>query len=170
MIETPRLLLRPHRLDDFDAFASMWQEPAVVQYISGKPSTIQQSWMRLLGYAGHWALLGYGYWAIEERASGAFIGEVGFADYHREMDGAPDGPEIGWVLAPHAHNKGYATEAVTAALGWARDSLQRFPATWCMIVPENEASVRVAEKCGLRERGRSSYAGSTVALFERPLR
>lgn len=168
-IETARLRLRLHRLDDFDALAAMWEDPLVVRYISGKPSTREQSWARLMRYSGHWTLLGYGYWAVEERETGKFVGEVGFADYKRDMPSAFEGPEIGWMFASHAHGKGYATEAVRAAIEWAQESLSGAGTMWCMIVPENAASLRVAEKCGLRPAGESSYAGTPVMLYERPL-
>src|ERR1700736_1329189 len=108
-IETARLLLRAHRPADFAARVAMWTDPVVTRFIGGKPSTEQQTWARLLNYAGHWALLGFGYWAIEEKASGAFIGELGFADFKREIDPAMrDVPELGWTLASAAHGRGYA--------------------------------------------------------------
>jgi len=73
----------------------------------------------LLRYAGHWALLGYGYWVAEEKSTGAFVGELGFADYKRDLQPAlPEVPEAGWVLMPWAHGKGYATEAVRAIALW----------------------------------------------------
>ena len=64
VLETERLILRAHRLDDFPAFAAMWAEPLTVRYISGKPSTENQSWMRLLTFSGLWPLLGFGIWAV----------------------------------------------------------------------------------------------------------
>ena len=71
----------------------MWADPAVTRFIGGKPSTVEESWTRLLRHAGHWNLLGFGYWAIEEKESGRFIGQAGFA-YHQRVSGLP---EIGWV-------------------------------------------------------------------------
>jgi RimJ/RimL family protein N-acetyltransferase len=56
MIETPRLRMRLHRLDDFDDFAAMWADAQVVEHITGTPSTREQTWARLLRYAGHWAM------------------------------------------------------------------------------------------------------------------
>ena len=67
----------------------------------------------MLRYAGHWQWMGFGFWALEEKSTGAFAGELGFAEFKRELEPSIQGiPEIGWVLAPHAHGKGYATEAV----------------------------------------------------------
>jgi RimJ/RimL family protein N-acetyltransferase len=61
VIETQRLILRGHRLEDFDALAAMWADPHVARFIGGKPATQEESWARLLRYAGHWRLLGFGY-------------------------------------------------------------------------------------------------------------
>src|SRR5688500_3429452 len=106
-LQTPRLVLRAHALSDFDAAVAMWADPVVVRYTIGQPSTAQRTWLRLLTYLGHWDLMGYGYWAVEEKATGRFIGEVGFADFKRGLDPSIEGvPELGWVLAPHAHGKG----------------------------------------------------------------
>lgn len=166
-IETDRLWLRGHRLDDLgDAFA-MWSDPAVTRFIGGKPSTEQQTWGRLSSYVGHWALLGFGYWALAEKASGRFVGELGFADFRRAI--APpmrDVPELGWALASHAHGKGYATEAVRAAVAWG-DTRFASARTVCMIDVGNHASIRVAEKCGYREFERTTFNGRPMVFFER---
>ena len=77
--------MRLHRIEDFDASAAMWADPEIVRHISGVPATREQSWARIMRYRGHWSLLDYGYWVVEDRATGMFIGEVGFADYHREI-------------------------------------------------------------------------------------
>jgi RimJ/RimL family protein N-acetyltransferase len=166
-LETDRLVLRPHTLDDFDDCAAIWADPAVTRHIGGKPSTPSESWARLLRYAGHWTLLGFGYWAVEEKASGRFIGEIGFADFKRGIDPSLAGlPEIGWVLAPDAHGQGFATEGVRAALAWG-DAHFGAARTFCIISPENHASIRVAEKCGYRECMRTAYNGSPTTVFTR---
>src|SRR5579872_7110534 len=81
ILETDRLKLRGHRLEDFEACAAVWADPAVVRYISGKPSTRTQSWLRMLAYGGHWQHVPFGYWAVEEKKTGRYIGDVGFADF-----------------------------------------------------------------------------------------
>ena len=167
-IQTTRLVMRAHRVDDFAASAAMWSDPEVVRYISGRPSTAEQSWSRLLRYAGQWSLLGFGYWMVEEHATGAFVGEVGFADYHREIEPSLVGmPELGWVLASAAHGKGYATEAVRACVAWAGEHFPSGTRLACIIAPENTASVRVAEKCGLRFEQNTTYLGQPTLLFVR---
>jgi len=167
VIETERLLLRAPRPDDFAAHFAMWTHPAVTKFILGRPSTQEEVWARLLRYIGHWAVFGFGFWIIEDRVTGALMGEVGFSDFHREVEPPfGDTPEMGWSLAPAGQGRGIATEAVLAALAWAD---QRFtPArTVCLIDPENAPSLRVAAKAGFRETARTTYKGSPTIAFER---
>lgn len=144
----------------------MWADPKVVEYISGKPSTREMSFSRLLRYAGHWELLDYGYWVIEDRETGRFIGEAGFADYRREITPSMDGmPELGWALVPSAHGKGLATEAVSAAIAWGREHFGAGRTIACIVSPENVASVRVAEKAGFTLKTTTQYLGSAVLMY-----
>jgi RimJ/RimL family protein N-acetyltransferase len=166
-IETARLILRGYRLEDFPHLAAAWADPEVVRYIGGRPSTEEESWTRLLRNSALWPMLGYGYWAATEKATGLYAGDVGFADFKREIEPSIKGvPEIGWVLAPWSHGRGYATEAAQAALHWLDSALgpQR---TVCIINDDNLASLRVAEKCGYREFARTEYKGSNVVMLER---
>jgi RimJ/RimL family protein N-acetyltransferase len=166
-VETERLTLRPYRISDLDDCAAMWAHPDVVRFIGGRPFTREESWAKLTRYAGFWSLLGYSFFAMFERASGRFVGECGFADFKREMTPSLEGaPEMGWVLAPWAQKKGFATEAVREALSWM-DAHFAPPRTVCIIDLENTASIRVAEKCGFREVTRTTYKDTPITLFER---
>ena len=166
-IETSRLILRAHALGDFELCAAIWADPEVTRYIGGKPLSESEAWARFLRYPGHWVMMGYGYWAIEEKVSGEYIGDLGFADYKRELKPSIQGvPEIGWVLARKAHGRGYATEAVRVALAWA-DRTFTNPRTVCIIAPENSASIRVAEKCGFRQYAKTIYKGNPTWMYER---
>lgn len=166
-VETERLRLRAHRLRDFDAVATMWGSEDVYRHIGGKPSTREESWARMVRLPGLWALLGYGYWVVEEKATGVFVGEVGFADFKRDLTPSIEGePEHGWVLAPHAQGKGYATEAVQASLRWLADNTS-WRRTSCIIAPENAASIRVAEKAGYREIARTTYKTAPTIVYRR---
>ena len=169
-LETGRLKLRAHTMTDFPRMAAMWAEPKVVQFIGGKPSTEQQSWARLLNYRGHWSLMGFGYWAVEEKSSGLYIGELGFADFKRDLKPSIKGlPEMGWALVPSVHGKGYAAEALQAALEWA-DSHFASRETVCMIDPENIASIHLAKKFGFREAQKAEYGGLPTLLFSKTLK
>jgi RimJ/RimL family protein N-acetyltransferase len=167
VLETERLRLRGHRLDDFVHCAAMWEEPQVTRFIGGNPLTEEECWARLLRYAGHWALLGFGYWLVEEKATSNFVGEVGFADYKRGLEPSLRGvPEIGWVLSTQAHGKGYATEAVRAAVAWGDAHFPR-GRTFCIISPENSPSIRVAVKCGYQESHLTSYKDQPTMVYVR---
>src|SRR5271166_4392110 len=112
VIETERLRLRCHRVGDFAECAAMWADAAVTRYLGRDPLTAEEVWARLLRYVGHWAALGFGFWAVEEKASGRFVGDLGFMDFKRDLEPSLDDvPEMGWILASQAHGKGYATEA-----------------------------------------------------------
>jgi RimJ/RimL family protein N-acetyltransferase len=166
-LETDRLHLRGHRLADFAECAALWADPQVVRYIGGRTFTTEESWARLLRYVGHWDLLGFGYWVAREKSTERFVGEVGFAEFKRDVTPSFEGaPEAGWVLAPWAHGKGFATEAVRATLAWADP---RFARTVCMIDDGNDASVKVAAKCGYREWVRTTYKGTPAVLYERAI-
>jgi RimJ/RimL family protein N-acetyltransferase len=167
VLETERLILRGHGIDDLEASFAMWSHPVVVEHITGKPSTREESWSRILRYAGHWRLLGFGYWAVEEKSSGRFVGDVGFADFKRDIEPSLEGtPEIGWALDPAVHGKGYATEAVGAALSWSEQHLSALAAA-CIVSPQNLASLRVAQKCGFREFARATYKDHEVVMLRR---
>ena len=166
-IETARLVLTEHRREDFEPLAAMWADIGVVRHISAKPSSREESWSRLLRYRGLWPILGYGYWAVRERDTGRFVGDVGFADFHRATHPLISGqPEAGWVLATWAHGKGYGSEAVAAALPWLDRSLCPERVV-CLVDSRNLASTRIAEKNGFRPAGSVELKGESVPLFAR---
>lgn len=167
VIETERLRLRAHRADDHAACTAIWSDPEVTRFIGGRPFTAEEVWKRLLQYNGLWCLLGYGYWAVEEKATGRYIGDIGFADFRRDMQPSLDGMlEFGWVLAPHAHGKGYASEAVAAATAWGEQHFGTLRAV-CIIAPENQASIRVAQKAGFTLWQETTYHDSPTLVFSR---
>jgi RimJ/RimL family protein N-acetyltransferase len=168
ILETARLRLRGYLLTDFAAWVAMWQEPDYNRYLGAQPLPDEEIWARMLRSIGHWTLLGYGLWAVEEKATGEFVGSIGFFDFKRDIDPPlGEAPEIGWVLAPRTHGKGYATEAVTAALDWGKAYFGPVR-TVCIIDPDNQASLRVAARFGYREYARTNYKGNPIVLLERP--
>jgi RimJ/RimL family protein N-acetyltransferase len=166
-LETERLTLTGHTLADFPHLLALWSDPQVVRHIGNKPSTPEQTWARLLRYTGHWAHLGFGYWVVREKRTGRFAGEVGFANFHRDITPAlGDDPEGGWVLAPWASGQGFATEAMRRALAWITERVAP-KRTFCLIDVDNTRSIRVAHKLGYREASAVDFAGHEVLLCER---
>ncbi|MBV9989997.1 MAG: GNAT family N-acetyltransferase [Alphaproteobacteria bacterium] len=167
ILETERLILRVQTPQDFPAFAQMWADPIVTRFIGGAPLSEEDAWAKFLRIAGHWALLGFGFWGIFEKPSGRRIGEAGILDVKRDIVPSFHGvPEIGWGLLPEVHGKGYATEAVAAIIAWAEGHFGRVRMV-CIIDPDNAPSLRVAARSGFKEFARTTYKGDTIAILER---
>lgn len=165
-LTTARLTLAAPQLSDFDESAAMWMEPEVYRYVGGRAATREESWSRLMRARGLWALLGYGYWAVRETATGRYVGEVGFADFHRDMEPVFEGqPEMGWVLAGWSHGQGFGTEAVTAALEWIARARTEPPVV-CIIHAGNTASLALAAKMKFVERARTTYKDVPTVLLQ----
>lgn len=166
-IETQNLILRSHQASDLEACAAMWASSEMVRYIGGKPSTRPESWRRILAYRGHWELMGFGYWAIEEKISKKYVGEVGFANFMRDIEPSLGNvPELGIILAPQFHGQGYAVEALGAILDWA-DSIKQWPETVALVSPENIASLKVCERMGYQETLRTQHMGLATVVLRR---
>ncbi|MFD1327145.1 GNAT family N-acetyltransferase [Mycoplana ramosa] len=164
-LETERLILRGHRLADFDDCVALSRDEEVMRFITGAPATRQETWVRMMRWTGMWHLLGFGFLVIEEKQTGRFIGEAGFQEMRRDMEPSIEGTlEAGWVLHPEAQGRGYATEALKALIGWSDD---RFPGKTlsCIIHPDNAASLRLAGKLGFRETARTFCKGDVVVLL-----
>ena len=166
MIETENLRLRRPEIDDLDAIHAMRSDLNVVRFLGGRALNREEAWHRLMRLVGHWALRGYGMFAVVEKGSGALVGEVGLFDGCRGL--SPDfdnAPEAGWILASAAHGKGYAGEAA-AAHRWfaATHGEQR---SVCIIAPENLASFRVAHKLGYKSFGQVDYHNGPMTMLER---
>ncbi|SDF39605.1 MULTISPECIES: GNAT family N-acetyltransferase [Bosea] len=167
MIETENLRLRRPEIGDLEAIHAMRSDLAIVRFLGGRALNREEAWHRLTRIVGHWALRGYGMFAVVEKRSGALVGEVGLFDGCRGL--SPDfdnAPEAGWILAGEAQGKGYAGEAAAAAHRWfaAAHGEQR---SVCIIAPENLASFRVAHKLGYKSFGQVDYQNGPVVMLER---
>ena len=159
-------MLTPVAATDLDDLSALWSNEDFSRHIMGRALSEEEIWFRLLRDIGHWAARGYGNWSIRLRDGGDYLGSVGAFDYRREMEPPFDAPELGWGVAPAFQGKGYAAEALTAALSWTDGSLAA-PRTVCMIAPENLSSLRLAARVGFRPSANATYKGHAVQLFER---
>lgn len=166
VVETARLRLRAHTAGDFEASLPMWNDPIVTRFIGGRPYTAEEVWQRLQRYAGSWVLLGHGFWAIEDKATGKLVGEIGLMDAKRDIE-PPFGAdrELGWALLPEVHGRGYASEALQAALDWEKKHFNGARLV-ALIDPDNTASIRLAHRFGFTERARTTYKGVATIQFE----
>src|SRR6185369_6918429 len=105
-LETDRLIMRMWRNEDFEAYAKLCADPEVMRYLGGNPLDRMEAWRNMASHVGHWQLRGYGHFAVEEKATGEFVGRVGFMN----SEGWP-AFEVGLTLAREFWGRGYATEA-----------------------------------------------------------
>lgn len=167
VIETARLRLRSHRVEDLAPLSTMWGDTETVRFIGAQTRTRQDIWKQIQRTIGGWALLGYGYWVVADRQTDTFVGEVGFLEGLRDITPAFTGtPEAGWVFQRAVWGQGYASEAVTAALAWGDD---HFPGkrSACIIEPDHTASIRIAEKVGFKPAYDSLIGEEPIRVFFR---
>lgn len=156
---TERLRLRMPRLEDFEHRAAFYASPRAAH--EDGPVGRAMAWRIWASEVGQWPLLGYGPFSVEDRATGAYLGEVGIYN----PVGFPE-PELGWFVTPEAEGKGYAAEAARAVMDWAR---ARFG--WDhlinIIAPGNDRSIALARRLGGVRCNRPGIdAGDIVILHD----
>ena len=159
-IVTERLILRPIRIQDAEAFLPMYRDPEVMRYLGGSyPGTLADMQARLALRIAEHESNGFGLLATELRESGELIGRCG--QIRQIVEGTPE-IEVGYLIARPHWGRGYATEAARALLddGFARLHVPRLIS---LIHPENVASQRVAAHNGLRYEGDVNVEGFTIS-------
>jgi RimJ/RimL family protein N-acetyltransferase len=145
-LETPRLLLRPPRIDDLDPFAEMMTDEETARFIGGT-SPRAMTWRALMTMIGSWHAHGFAMFSVIEKETGRWVGRLG-----PWMPDSWPGPEIGWAVVRDCWGRGYAVEGAIATTNWAFDTLG-----WTTVIhsiaPQNRASQRVAQKLGSRLLG-----------------
>ncbi|MDX1554690.1 MAG: GNAT family N-acetyltransferase [Xanthomonadales bacterium] len=145
MIETERLILRqidPER--DFEPWARAMADEDTVRYLGTRPMSRAEAWRSMALVIGHWEVRGYGFFSVELRETGEWVGRVG----PWNPEGWP-APEVGWLTSPDHLRKGYAVEAARASVDYVFNELG-WSEVIHVILPGNVGSVGVAEKVGSR--------------------
>lgn len=139
-LETERLVLRPYKLSDFDAFAAYFAS-ARSAFTDG-PVSREMAWDLFTAGAGRWVIAGHGAWSIATKSADASVGLVSL----NTPITLPE-PELGWILWDGSEGHGFALEAATAAREFAFDILQ-WPTLVSGIHKDNARSIRLAERMG----------------------
>jgi RimJ/RimL family protein N-acetyltransferase len=168
VLTTERLVLRPWRKDDFRPYHAILQQPEVHRHFGPQPMNAEDCWRRIMAATGGWQLNGFGTWAVERRDDRRLVGNVGLFTAWRDLEPEfGEEPEMGWIMARETHGQGLAQEACRAALAWAEQQLAPTP-IWAIIAPENEASLRLAEKLGFEWLHTTPYHGEATVVLRRP--
>jgi RimJ/RimL family protein N-acetyltransferase len=161
VLETERLRLRAWREEDLEPYARFCANEATARFVGG-PCSRGDAWRRIAMLVGHWAIRGYGNWALEDKTSRQFVGYSGLWN----PEGWPE-PEISWGLVQDFHGRGYATEAARRARDFAYRELGWSTAV-SYIAPENTASIRVAKRLGAAFECTIELRGSPAGLYRHP--
>ncbi len=165
ILETERLLLRPLAPDDLDALARMYADPETMRWIGdGSTATREETAAWLERHRALSERQGYGLYAAVERASGALVGRCGLVHWD-DVGGAPE-LEVGWLIDRSRWGRGYATEAGRAWSDHAFGALGRARLV-SLVHPGNGASIRVAEKLGMRHERDVAFRGRLTRLYAR---
>lgn len=169
LVGTERLLLTVPEREDYLLLRDLVSDPEVHRYLGPRPKDpTTDMFARALRAAGSWQLYGYGLFLARERSTGAFVGQIGmFRSMRGFGKGMDDVAEAGWIVARQHWGKGYAGEAMRAALRWfdAAHGPQRVA---CMIERGNDASVALAAALGFERYDEHELPdGVVVDLFER---
>lgn len=148
-IETERLILRPPAERDLEPWVAFNQSDRTA-FVGGRKGR-DETWRGLASYLGHWALRGYGMWAVDLKETGEFCGNVG----PWNPEGWPE-PEVGWTLLANAEGRGIAREAAEASVDYAYRVLGW---TTCisLIDPGNDRSIALAERLGAWHDGEFNH-------------
>jgi RimJ/RimL family protein N-acetyltransferase len=147
-LRTERLLLRPYETGDLDALHAMHSDEGVARWLYNEPRTLEETRELLTHKIGGGALRAEGEWlsaAAVLRESGQLVADVSLlwaSETHRQG-------ELGFIVHPSMHGKGYATEAARPLLAFAFETLGLHRVAG-RLEPRNVGSARVLEKLGMR--------------------
>ena len=144
-LETPRLRLRLFTYDDVEIMYTLGSDPEIIKYAEAEPAKDLDDARRRLeeGPLYDYEKYGYGRFAVEFKETGRVIGFCGIK-YLPEIDL----PEVGYRYLTEYWGRGIGTEAARACVEFARRDL-KISKLVALIIPENIASIRVAEKLGM---------------------
>jgi RimJ/RimL family protein N-acetyltransferase len=137
----------------------MYGDPEVVRHWPYTPDDAELE-SQLYWLIDRYAVAGWGGWRAELR-DGTFVGRIGLNA--RRIDGI-DEVEVGYIIRRAFWGRGLATEGAAACIDWAfrRLGAERVIS---LIVPENERSIAVALRNGLKLNGETTHAGMLHRIY-----
>ncbi len=163
IVQTERLLIREFEEGDLDPLAAMLSDPDVMRFSVNGVMSREKSLNFLKSCMEQYQQYGYSSWTVETLEDKSFVGFVGLAV--SDASGDPKAVDIGYRLAKHYWGKGFATEATRAIVkhGFQNLGIQKIT---CVVIPEHDASIKVAEKIGFSDFIDSEEGGLAVRRYE----
>ena len=159
-LETPHLILRPWQAEDAEAWYQVLQEPDLLKYFpETQPPSRRMADRYIEHHLEHWRTHGYGHWVVATRGDDRVVGWTGL-EYVPELEQA----ELAYLLSRSVWGRGYATEAGRAAVCFGFETV-RLVELIALVHPENVASIRVAEKCGMTLLDRVTLWGLEMGRY-----
>jgi RimJ/RimL family protein N-acetyltransferase len=159
--ETERLRLRQWKISDREPFADLNADPRVTEFF---PSALDRAASDAMADRCESLIAerGWGFWAIEMKENGRFIGFAGLHIPARELPFSPC-VEIGWRLTFESWGKGYATEAARGCLriGFERLQLEEIVS---FTAVGNKRSRAVMERLGMQEDANAVFEHPKIAV------
>jgi RimJ/RimL family protein N-acetyltransferase len=143
-MQSANLLGRRICEDDLPFVTRVWNDERVAATVGG-PRTDQQLLDRIAQWIDHWSDHGFGEYLFEERTSSE---PVGWGGLQFSTIGIGECLTVGYVLAPSAWGRGYATQIAVVSVGYAFEVLGA-EQVFASVLATNAASRRVLEKAGL---------------------
>lgn len=153
---TERLRFRPLVMEDVEELVALQEDPLVARFLGSRDRASMERLIRMVDE--EWAERGHGRVAVIERENGDFVGRTGLRHWQQFGE-----TEVSWVLHADARGKGYATEAGAAALRWGFEQFE-LPYLTAMVQPDNAASLRVAERLGMKPIRTDRLLGEDVIV------
>lgn len=143
VLGTERLILREMTTDDVDRMYEIYAGEGITDYTEPLYEDRRQEIEYTRDYIRNmYEFCGYGLWLVVERDGGRIVGRAGVTG--RE---GYDEAELGYVIEKDRQRRGYAIEACTAIIGYAKDVLG-MKGLNCFVHPGNEASVELCKLLG----------------------
>jgi len=155
VIRTPRLELRPHRLEDGPDWYALQTNPDVLRYLDWPQRSPEESFEHLAHRTRHTVLAQRDdFLALAVDRDGHLVGDIGL--HLREVEEPERAVEISWIIDPRQSRRGLATEAATAALDLVFDELHA-KRVIAKIDPENKRSIALARRLRFRKTAADTY-------------
>lgn len=161
VIETERLRLRELADDDHAWVYAIHRDPRVSRTLGEPPPEDEFLRSSRETWPAYYRTHGFGLWAAVRKEDGAAMGRIGLLS--QEVDGVRE-VEVAYTLGPAFWGHGYAVEAARACRDWAFRRLG-VPHVISLILPDNERSIRVAERNGMTLWKEADFRGFHVRVY-----